>query len=334
MTTSATVLSGYLSRFPNTATKTLAILAYKENKALWSNLEACRTAIRRLRGASGSKALSKLKNQEFLREKGASGDPFGKLPEPLREFNEEWGAVIIPAPAKCLVLSDVHIPFYDKRALITALNYGIHRGADTVVLIGDIADCFAVSFWEKDPRKRDFPGEIKAVREFLGVVRNLFKKARIVFKFGNHEDRYERYMKVKAPELLGVEAFELGSLLQLDHFGMIEVKDNRPIRLGKLNMIHGHEYQFAISNPVNPARGLFLRGKAHSLCGHFHQSSQHSEKTLEQKVLSTWSLGALCDLHPSYRPINNWSHGFAFAEVDKDGVFSVQNLRIVNGVAY
>src|SRR5262249_6175101 len=139
---------------------------------------------------------------------------------------------------------------------------------------------------------------------------------------------------VKAPELLDLPEMAIEELLKLEDYDIECVKDMRPMMFGKLAVIHGHEDRFAITNPVNPARGLFLRSKTHSVCGHFHQSSQHSEGTLELHTISTWSTGCLCDLHPRYRPLNNWNHGFATFEVDKEGVFEVRNLRIIHGKAY
>ena len=50
--------------------------------------------------------------------------------------------------------------------------------------------------------------------------------------------------------------------------------------------------------------------------------------------MSTWSTGCLCDLHPDYRPLNNWNHGFAIVEVAKDGTFQVQNKTVINGTIY
>jgi hypothetical protein len=318
-------------KFPDAPTKTLARILYRYNSALFSSLDAARNVILYLRGVTGQKSRN---NARFPKEPCPPGDPFSSLPTEIKSFDTEWGAVTLDGQSKCLVMADVHIPFYDKSATISAIEYGVSRNADTIILMGDIADCFSVSFWETDPRRRDFPGEIKSVKEFLSVVRKKFKSARITYKLGNHEDRLERYMSVKAPELLGVPEFSFENLFGLRDLQMDLVGDNRPLRLGNLNMIHGHEYKFAISNPVNPARGLFLRGKSHAACFHFHQTSQHSEKSLEQKVVSTWSGGALCDLHPSYRPLNNWNHGFMFIEVDKNGAFQVENLRIVHGSVY
>lgn len=255
------------------------------------------------------------------------------LPKANKHF-ENWGHVELTGPLRVLVLSDLHVPYHDAGAVKVALDYGRTQKANVVLINGDLADFFTMSAWEKDPRKRDLAGEIKAVRQTLSVIRESFPRARIIFKEGNHEERWERFLQRKAPELLGLDEFTWPAIANLAALKIEHVGECRPIKLGKLVVIHGHEYRFNISNPVNPARGLFLRGKTHALCGHFHQSSQHSEKRLDGKVISTWSTGCLCDLNPDYAPINNWSHGFAVAEITASGTFQVTNPRIINGKVY
>jgi hypothetical protein len=216
---------------------------------------------------------------------------------------------------------------------MAAIDYGLERDANLILLNGDIIDFHAISRWEKDPRKRNLAAEVKFLRKFVECIRETFPKADIVYKLGNHEERWESYLFRNAPELLGVEEFDIAQILRLRPGELI--RDCEPIQLGDLNVLHGHEYRFAISNPVNPARGLFLRAKAMALCGHFHQSSQHTEKTIEQHNLATWSAGCLCDLHPDYRPMNNWNHGFAFVTVHGSGKFEVENKYIsTNGQIY
>lgn len=334
MTPQTEVATELLTRHPKAASLTLARIAYKENPEVFASLEAARTVIRKHRGASGKKHRAMMKDKTHVREPQAPGDPFAKLPDGKTHFKALWGAVKIEGPARALILSDAHIPYHDKTALESALRYGIDNRATHVILNGDILDFFSVSFWEKDPRERDFAAEIKTGREFLAMVRDAFPQARITYKLGNHEERYERYLSVKAPELLGVDDFKFEAILGLSLYSIELVREKRPIRLGKLNLLHGHEYRFAMSNPVNPARGFFLKAKTHILGGHLHQTSQHSEKNLEQKVVSAWSTGCLCDLHPDYSPINSWNHGFAFVEVDADGVFNVHNLKVIEGKVY
>lgn len=317
-------------RFPNTPSLTLAKKAYRTNPEVYSNLEGARAAVRRVRGVHGDQMADK---SQYRAPRKAGERLFPAMPKGLTHF-KDWQSFSVPGPAKALVLADAHIPYHRDDVLTLAVQYGIKRKVDTIVLNGDIADFFSCSFWEKDPRKRRFKDELHAVRSFLGLLRGTFPKARIIYKLGNHEERWERFMSVKAPELLDVEDFEFSKLMRLDDFGIDLVTDKRPILLGKLHIVHGHEFKFAIAGPVNPARGFFLKAKVHCLGGHFHHSSQHSEKNLSSHVVSTWSTGCLCDLHPDYAPINNWGHGFAIVEVDKAGTFHVDNLRIIDGRVY
>ena len=141
-------------------------------------------------------------------------------------------------------------------------------------------------------------------------------------------------MMAKAPELLDVPDFQLPSLLRFEDVGVEEVRDKRPIKLGKLSVIHGHEYSFAISNPVNPARGLFLRARVNAVMSHLHQSSNHSESDMDGDITTCWSTGCLCGLHPLYRPLNKWNHGFCFADIGADGAFEMWNPRIIDGRVY
>lgn len=325
------ILANLIREFPKASTRTLASKAFKENPAVFDSAEHARDTIRHIRGAHGK---SSRPIPDLIRPKQpGDADPFDKIPDGIEQL-ESWNAVGFDGPMKVLVLPDIHLPYHDKPALVHAIRYGWSNGADAILLNGDTFDFFSISFWEKDPRRRNFPNELKICGEFLNTLREMFPKARIIFKEGNHEERYPRYMRVRAPELLGVSNFEIPELLKFEDKGVEWVCDKRPIRLGQLNVLHGHEYNFAISNPVNPARGFFLRSKVLCLGSHMHQTSQHSEKDLEEKVVSTWSTGCLCDLHPEYRPINNWNHGFAFIEVFGNGAFEVQNLRIIDGKVY
>lgn len=319
-----------LTKFPKASTMAIARIAFKENPLLFSSAFDARDVVRTIRGLRTSKGHNPI--PEFVIEKQMGGrDPFAAIPDGLSS-EEEWGPVSFDGPMRCLVLSDVHIPYHDRKSLVAALRYGKAQGADTILLNGDLCDFYAVSFWEKDPGRRNFADELKTVREFLETLKTSFPKAKIIFKEGNHEERLSRYMRVKAPELLGMDEFKLQNLLSIPR--ELFVTDKRPIRLGKLNVLHGHEYSFSISNPVNPARGLFLRTRAHSLCGHFHQSSYHSSRSVEQKNIACWSTGCLSELHPDYARLNEWSSGFAFVTVDKHGEFEVQNKYISNGKVY
>lgn len=333
MTPQQEVVTTLLKKFPKASAKTLARIAYRDNPALFTDLERARGAFRYRLGSSGNTHRKSLADKSLTRAPRTSGDPFRAVPNGKTYF-DEWQSFQVNGPIRALIIGDLHIPYHNRAAVVSALRYGKEHRADTILLNGDIADFFSVSFWEKDPRKRNFKDELEKTRKFLASLRAGFPKARIVYKIGNHEERWERYMRVKAPEMLGVEEFEYRSILHLDQHNIELVEEKRPVRLGQLNVLHGHEYRFAISNPVNPARGLFLKAKAYAACNHFHQMSSHSDKTVEEKKIATWSIGCLCDMHPEYAPMNNWSLGFAFVKVEEDGKFHFDNKLVSNGKVF
>lgn len=326
----AKYLRGLIKRFPKAPALTLAKIAFRDHPEYWANVEACRSMIRRILGARGEVDRARIVDKSLYRPPRQPGDWLKRIPKAITQL-KNWAPVRLFGANRTLILSDVHVPFHDPQALQLALEYGVKHKATLILLNGDIVDHYWGSTFVTDPRLKDFAAEIKAAKKLLRGIRKTFLKAKIVWKYGNHEERYDRYMQLKCPEFLGVEQFEWGNVFGLADLGVELVREKRPIQLGKLNVIHGHEYKFQIANPVNPARGFFLRAKCHVLGGHFHQSSAHSEKNIEGKVISTWSTGCLCDLHPEYLPINSWGQGFAFVETDADGSFHVDNRRIIEG---
>jgi predicted phosphodiesterase len=315
---------------PNAPAKTIARRLYAEHPERFNSLETARDSVRYVLGIHGKHS----KKSGLCREPRKPGAVFDALPAAKSTFDAEWCATPITGARRSLLLQDIHIPYHDNAALNIAIEEGRRRKCDTIILNGDTADFYTVSDWERDPKHRNFREEVESLKQFLGYLRGKFPKAEIWWKDGNHEERYWRYLRVKAPELWGIEEFSLRSVLHLDDYGVKYVGEMRPILLGKLFVLHGHEYRFPISNPVNPARGLFLRAKALACVGHFHVTSQHSERALDQKVVTCWSIGALCDLHPAYRPLNGWNHGLAIVETDAQGVFHMDNLRIIDGRVY
>jgi hypothetical protein len=137
-------------------------------------------------------------------------------------------------------------------------------------------------------------------------------------------------MRIKAPELLDIEAFTLASLLKLSEYNIQYIAGRTKANISNLSVFHGHEFGNSVFSPVNVARGLYMRAKATSICGHSHQTSEHTERDVNDKMITTWSVGCLCELSPDYSPYNKWNHGFAFIKTNGSD-FHVQNIRIYKG---
>ena len=229
------------------------------------------------------------------------------------------------------MLSDVHVPYHNIPALTAAITWAKERNPDTILLNGDTIDFYMISRFGKDPKKRSFGGELQSFAELIAALRSEFPSARIIFKDGNHEERYNHFLYQKAGELIGVEEFSLENILRKRAGDIEYITNKRIIKAGDLNIIHGHEFAGGVFSPVNIARGLFLKAKVSAIQGHNHQTSEHTETDMNGRITTTWSVGCLSDLHPEYMPMNKWNHGFAFIEVEGNGDFQVHNKRIHKG---
>ena len=311
-------------------------MLFEKEPTVFDSVEDARDVLRWQRGKKCGKNGCRVVDQTFVRKYGNQSDrpPYYHLPEPIEE-DKPWHVVRIDFE-RGLLLGDTHFPFYNRVALETTLKYGRGFNPDCVILNGDIVDFYAVSFWDKDPRTVQLADEVEYAKCFLEDLRRMFPKARIIYKEGNHEERLWRRVIQKMPELLGVkddsglDMVSLASLFDFKEYGVELVDNKQPILCGEhLHVLHGHEFRAPFMNPVNPARGLYLRTKCNAICGDLHQTSQHTETGIE-KVVSCWSHGCLCDLHPKYMPLNKWNLGFATIEIFKD-TWTVVNKKIING---
>ena len=318
-----------LKKFPKTPILTLAKKIYSENELEFRNVEAARSTLKYYAGLRGTKERQKSTYKELHREPQYSHNynPFDDIPESFEEIREPY--VLATATKKILVLSDIHFPYHNAKALRTAINRGIEEQADCIVLNGDILDFYGLSDFSKDPSKPKFREEIKLGKWFLNELRLAFPKAQIYYKIGNHEMRLERYLKVKAPEIFDSEEFRLEILLEFAKHHVILIDKYTVIKAGNLNIIHGHEYRGA--GGVYPAKYIYGKSKVNTLCGHYHRSSTYLDKNMDGAYHGGFSTGCLCELSPDYMPYNEWVHGFAIVTMKANGNFSVQNLTIDNG---
>lgn len=296
----------------------LARIMYKENNLLFKDVEDARTTLRRIEGKSdnGTKITHKCEDRPK--------NPYNLPPTDETEYEP-----FMLNHKRILVLSDIHIPYHSIESLTAAFDFGKKEKPDAVLLNGDTLDFFGLSRFAKEPGKRSFADELNAFKEFFIILQRTFN-CKIYFKFGNHEERYNHFLWMKAGELDGVNEFKLEEIIKSRAEGIDVISDKRIIKAGDLNIIHGHEFGGSVFSPVNIARGLFLRAKVSAMQGHNHQTSEHTESNMNGKITTTWSLGCLSELHPAYLPINKWNHGFAIVDVFGDE-FEVRNKRIHKG---
>ncbi|NCX94117.1 MAG: hypothetical protein EBX40_05535, partial [Gammaproteobacteria bacterium] len=232
---------------------------------------------------------------------------------------------------KVLCLYDIHVPYHDIKALHCAINEGVKRKCDTIFLGGDIVDAYEISRFEKSKYKRSWKEEIQLTKQFFSFLRFKFPKATIYYLYGNHDLRYNAYIRKNASALEGIEIFDFCNVFDFEKFGITEIDPSCTAKYRGLNLIHGHEFGGSVFSPVNVARGLYMRAKTSAMCGHSHQTSEHTETDMNGKITTCWSVGCLSELRPDYSKYAKYNHGFAIIEARGRDGFHVSNYRISNG---
>lgn len=301
----------------------------------YSNFETFARAVRSWKQAMNETKVPEVKppvstNTTHFRslktELGLHGNEFN-LPEPLDDSVKRF-----KLPVGCdniLFLTDCQIPFHDISALQCALKYGKEQQVNTVYLNGDIVDFYALSDYEKEKRLRDLKAEIEMTREFLCILRELFPNAQIYYKDGNHEERWSRYIRSRAPDFEGLGELEFASMFHLDKYNIHHISRRTIVEIGNLIAIHAHEVRGV--GGVFPARTLFMKTLTSSICGDCHRTSEYSGKSINDKFHTCFTVGCLSVLRPHYSAGAQYNHGFAHIKTNASGDFTVKNFRILDG---
>jgi hypothetical protein len=342
----AGVAAEMIRKMPDVPTAKIASALVAKYPAMFPSKEGARDIVRYVRGNHGDKSRDQSIGHSVHKANGPTAYK-AAMPKPDRE---DWTPFNLDGAKRVLVLSDIHIPHHCDLALNAAIKTGKRHKIDCILINGDLLDFYQLSRFQKDPKRRDPKSEIDMGCELLLYLKQQFPKARIVFKEGNHDERWTHYLWDAAPILYEMSGCNLDSVmarvigeklggndsavyLNLGRYGIEFVDGRRPVMAGMLPILHGHELPKGMASPVNAARGAFMRTLHTIMIGHGHRSSQHVQPDMFHSEVSCWSTGCLCGLHPYYAVVNAWNHGWAVNEIADDGQFNVHNYRMnVDGI--
>lgn len=230
---------------------------------------------------------------------------------------------------KILFVPDTHVPYHDETAWNLLLKAGRAFKPDTIIVMGDFADFFCVSDHDKNPnRVKSLDVEVADVNKALSQLDSL-KASKKVFISGNHEDRLERYLMRRAPELFNM--VRIRDLFKLSERGWDFVPYKDHYKLGKLYVTH--DTGKAGQNAARSARDEFQHN---ALIGHTHSM----EYSVKGDLTGDVHLGAMFGWLGSFENVDymkrivarrNWVHGFGIGHMEQDGCVHVQPIPIVRG---
>jgi predicted phosphodiesterase len=325
ITIKSELVAKYIKKFHTMSKSSLADLIMEKEPLIFDNKESVRALIRYHCGASGinsrtyKSGVSNTSKVQFIGQSQAKRSRDYSLPQ--KNDNILW-------------LSDIHIPNHDEEAVNIALNYGLKKKVNTIIIGGDLLDNEPFSSWEKKPHVNQVKRWFDMAYDFLLTLRLRFPDADIFFLMGNHDLWYEKWLIRKAPILFDDHYYKLEHRLRFDELGIICLDEKTKLKIDDLYALHGHTLMRQKLPPVNAARGLFMRAKHSAIIGHVHSTSKHVESTIKGKMIACFSVGCLCTLSPDYDP-HNTKHNQGFAHITrKSPYYHVDNLEIQDGVIY
>lgn len=218
---------------------------------------------------------------------------------------------------KFLVISDLHVPYHNVRAIDKALQLGLTNQCEELIILGDMLDFHKVSKYRHSKSAPEIEEEIEIAKECLRNFSWQFRK--MYFVPGNHEDRLAAYIIDNAPSLTGLEELRLNRLLDLESLNCDYVEGF--IHCGDMTFLHGHECRIS---GMDPARKLFGKMKKSAICGHLHRPDSYYTRDGAGNLLQCHVLGHLGESQPEFMPRNDWQHGCAIVTVPKSGKAQVQ----------
>jgi predicted phosphodiesterase len=250
----------------------------------------------------------------------------------FRTLAEEDVAEFVVHPSggleRILFIPDTHRPYHSKPAWQMMLQAARAWEPDVIVVLGDFADFYAVSSHSKSPnRARNLESEVEDVNRGLDELDALGAK-RKVYVCGNHEDRLERYLMDRAPELFNM--VRIRDLFRLSERGWMFVPYKRHLKLGRLHVTHDTNRAGRYAHYQSQADF----GGANVVIGHTHRFGLMVEGSAQGEPHVAAQFGHLLDVEQvdymhRVRAMRDWALGFGTGLMEPNGNVHLQPIPIV-----
>lgn len=255
-------------------------------------------------------------------------------PPPVRDWIDTSSATAKAKPGEIvLLIPDAHVPYEDARAWALLLEVARSRKWSRVVVLGDFADCYAVSFHDKSPRRTTrIVDELDVVATRLRELEDATKGAILVYLEGNHEQRLSRYIARQAGALHGMRGLTFAESVDLRKW--VWVPYHQSYRIADFEVTHdvGRAGVYAVRQSRMAYGGSIA-------IGHVHRMGIEHERTIDGRHQFGAAFGWLGDAEAvDYRHRSlarrEWVHGCGVAYVDDRGSAHVAAVPFVDGRAW
>lgn len=232
-----------------------------------------------------------------------------------------------------IILNDLHVPYHDQRAIDVMLHYVKDKNPDDIILAGDLYDCYALSRFDKDPKRIDsLQDEIDEGLKIWKSLKKASPKSRLTLIEGNHEHRLQKYL-MKNPGMYSLNALKPENLFCLKDLN-INFKTSEETFFLNANLVITHGAiddgcKLSQHSGYSAKNTLDKWGNTSGVMGHSHRMGV-SNKTIAHKQMVQWvENGCLCKLNPDYVKNPNWQQGFSVIYYTKNR-FHIVPILIAN----
>lgn len=234
---------------------------------------------------------------------------------------------------RTVFLSDIHIPYQDKKALAMAMELLKDlklKEQDNIIIGGDLVDYYPISSFSPDLTQSNIDIELFEAVDWLNELRKLAPFSDIYFFEGNHEQRMQKKIMSCVASLAPFlkNRLSIRQLLEFKKFAIREVKT--PFTLNKkLFFLHGHEKKGFVT-PKHIANVNLMYYNRNVIVGHHHRFDMSIATQLDGSLLGGWANGCLADLSllPDglYSSFDSTQRGFTIINTKSNGFFSVDQV--------
>lgn len=205
-------------------------------------------------------------------------------------------------------VSDLHIPYHDKRTVKSVDEFLKKWQPDQLVLGGDIIDMYSISRFDKDPRRASrLQEEFDETNQYLKNIRKMLPKQKIVYLEGNHCERMDKYL-MRHPELHGLRTLKVPYQLGLKELNIPYMKD-----YVYKNFLFTHGTKISKYTSMAELEKNVMSG----VSGHKH-TMQVAYKTIRGKDYKWITNGHLCDIKQAeYVQNPDWQQGITLVWFNK-----------------
>jgi len=225
-----------------------------------------------------------------------------------------------------MVIGDTHNPYQDPKALALVEEFMPIIMPDVLIYNGDTNDFYQTSKFDKDPdRMNRLQEDIKDTENMFRRHSELLPRAKKFLIKGNHEDRWERFLRTAAPVLENLECLEFDKLFHLKDYGVKSVEYEEGLMINKVFLILHSD--IASIHSAYTAKRLFEKHGGCGMCNHTHRGGSFYKRD-RFGTWGWWENFCLCRLDPDWIMNPNWQHGFSLIHF-RDNRFWVEQIPII-----